>query len=293
MSDGRGKRDLPPLLRIEDIFHAVLAVPSEQQGAFLESCCGGDAELMAELRSLLEASEAEGLLGVQRAAAARAAGGAAIHGGVIGPYHLERLLGRGGMGAVYLAHRADGHFDQQVAIKLIDLPLATELFRERFRLERQILAGLVHPYIARLLDGGVSESGELYLVMEYVDGIPITEFCERQLLSLRERLALFKKVCEAVQFAHQNLVVHRDLKPDNILVVADGTPRPARLWHRQTAGTVPPKPLPGSLSRDCKFSRRSMRAPSKYWGGPSPLHPTPMLSVCCCSYCLPVGRPMR
>ena len=129
------------------------------------------------------------------------------------------------MGAVYLAHRADGHFEQQVAIKLIDLPLATDIFRERFRQERQILAGLQHPFIARLINGGVTAEGDLYLAMEYVAGIPIHRFCEAQGLSESQRLALFVRVCEAVQFAHQNLVVHRDLKPDNILVVEDGTPR--------------------------------------------------------------------
>ncbi len=129
------------------------------------------------------------------------------------------------MGAVYLAHRADGQFEQDVAIKLIDLPLATDLFRERFRQERQILAGLQHPYIARLLDGGVTENGDPYLVMEYVDGVPIHRFCDARNLSIPERVALFLRVCEAVQFAHQNLVVHRDLKPDNILVAEDATPR--------------------------------------------------------------------
>ncbi|MDP9014098.1 MAG: serine/threonine protein kinase [Pseudomonadota bacterium] len=225
MNDDRSKQDATPLRRIEDIFHAVLAVPGEQRSAVLESRCDGDTVLMAELHSFLKASEAEELVALQRAAAARAAADTNAHGRVIGPYRLDRLLGRGGMGAVYLARRADGHFDQEVAIKLIDLPLATDLFRERFRLERQILAGLVHPFIARLLDGGVSEMGELYLAMEYVDGVTITRFCQQHRLSLRQRLLLFSKVCAAVQFAHQNLVVHRDLKPDNILVVADGTPR--------------------------------------------------------------------
>ena len=129
------------------------------------------------------------------------------------------------MGAVYLAHRADGNFEQQVAIKLIDLPLTTSLFRERFRQERQILAGLRHPYIASLLDGGVSANGDLYLAMEYVDGMPIDRFCESRHFTISQRLELFLRVCEAVQFAHQNLVVHRDLKPDNILVVEDSTPR--------------------------------------------------------------------
>jgi tetratricopeptide (TPR) repeat protein len=138
---------------------------------------------------------------------------------------LDSLLGRGGMGVVYLAHRADGEFEQKVAIKLIDLPLATSTFRERFRQERQILAGLQHPYIARLLDGGVTANGDPYLVMEFVDGIPIHRYCEREKLTLRQRLKLFLQVCEAVQFAHQNFVVHRDLKPDNILIAADGAPR--------------------------------------------------------------------
>ena len=104
------------------------------------------------------------------------------------------------MGAVYLAHRADGQFEQTVAIKLIDLPLATDLFRERFRQERQILAELQHPYIARLLDGGVTADGDLYLVMEYVDGVPIHTFCEKQHLPVPQRIALFLRACEAVQF---------------------------------------------------------------------------------------------
>lgn len=142
----------------------------------------------------------------------------------VGAYEIDRLIGRGGMGAVYVAHRADGNFEQQVAIKVLDLPLATNLLRERFRQERQILAGLNHPWIARLLDGGVTTEGEPYLVMEYVDGIPIHRFCEERRLPVPERLRLFRNVCDAVQFAHQNLVVHRDLKPDNILVTKDGTP---------------------------------------------------------------------
>lgn len=103
---------------------------------------------------------------------------------------LDQLLGRDGMGAVYLAHRADGHFEQKVAIKLIDLPLATSVFRERFRQERQILAGLQHPYIARLLDGGVTEGGDPYLAMEYVDGVPIHRYCEENRLTQPRRLAL-------------------------------------------------------------------------------------------------------
>jgi len=222
MTDDSEQIDAQLLHRTEEIFHAVLGAPEGEREAVLEENCGGDTLLMAELRSLLAACEEEELLGTVRADASRVA---EAGGRWVGPYRIERLLGRGGMGAVYLAQRADGHFEQQVAIKVIDLPLATELFRERFRMERQILAGLNHPFIARLLDGGVSEGGELYLAMEYVDGVSIAKFCERKALSVRARLELFAKVCGAVQFAHQNLVVHRDLKPDNILVVADGTPR--------------------------------------------------------------------
>jgi len=180
---------------------------------------------MAEVRSLLKACAEEELLASTRIRQARIHASAGNDKRRVGAYEIDRLIGRGGMGAVYLAHRVDGNFEQQVAIKLIDLPLATDLFRERFRLERQILAGLNHPLIARLLDGGVTDEGEPFLVMEYVDGVPIHQFCENKRLSIADRLVLFKSVCEAVQFAHQNLVVHRDLKPDNILVMADGTPR--------------------------------------------------------------------
>lgn len=205
----------------EAIFHETVDLAEPTRTSVLETRCAGDTTLMAELRSLLQACEAE-QTHQDRATSDNSIG---IPLERVGPYALDRLLGRGGMGAVYLAHRADGHFSQQVAIKLIDLPLATNLFRERFRAERQILAGLVHPYIARLLDGGVTDGGELYLAMEYIEGVSITQFCDTHKLDTNARLALFRKVCDAVQFAHQNLVVHRDLKPDNILVDAEGTPR--------------------------------------------------------------------
>ncbi len=213
------------LLRIEAIFNEALSLPVAERPALIDARCDRDPALMSEVLSLLRACDAEEL-----ATASRSPEPGTIAGGLparsrIGPYELDRLLGRGGMGAVYLAHRADGHFEQQVAIKLIDLPLATDFFRERFRQERQILAGLQHPLIARLLDGGVSDEGDLYLAMEYVDGIPIHRFCEQKRLTVPQRLALFASVCDAVQYAHQNLVVHRDLKPDNILVATDGTPR--------------------------------------------------------------------
>jgi serine/threonine protein kinase len=210
---------------LQEIFHEMLALPEGQRAQALAARCGADLCLLAECVSLLNASQAEERLGSRCAAESRNDANPGTRRPPVGPYQLDRLLGRGGMGAVYLAHRIDGQFDQQVAIKLIDLPLATDLFRERFRLERQILAGLVHPFIARLLDGGVTEAGELYLAMEYVDGVPITRYANDNHLDLRQRVQLFAKVCGAVQYAHQSLVVHRDLKPDNIFVVVDGTPR--------------------------------------------------------------------
>jgi tetratricopeptide (TPR) repeat protein len=212
-------------LRIEAVFHEALEAPESARAELIAMRCGDDAELLAEVQAMLRASDTVEYLTASRSPGARSTLENLSDGRRIGPYELDRLLGRGGMGAVYLAHRADGQFEQQVAIKLIDLPLATDFFRERFRQERQILASLQHPYIARLLDGGVSGDGDLYLAMEYVDGVAIHRYCEQKQLSIPDRLRLFNHVCEAVQFAHQNLIVHRDLKPDNIFVAEDGTPR--------------------------------------------------------------------
>jgi len=208
---------------IETVFQEALELPEQDRQRLIEARCAGDRELAAEVRSLLDACEEE----AQTAETLRLEPqdeGAAAGIGRVGPYAIDRLLGRGGMGAVYLAHRADGQFEQRVAIKLIDLPLATEHFRERFRQERQILAELQHPYIARLLDGGTTSAGDLFLVMEYVDGTTIYRYCEEHQLSLKDRILLFLRVCEAVQFAHHHFVVHRDLKPDNVLVDQSGTP---------------------------------------------------------------------
>lgn len=209
--------------RVQAIFDEVISLPADRREARLDELCHPNAILRSDVRSLLIAHVAEAeTSGTLRDSSQTCQD--FLPQRRIGPYQIESLLGRGGMGAVYLAHRADGQYTKKVAIKLIDLPLATNLFRERFRNERQILAGLDHPLIARMLDGGVSIEGDLYLVMEYVDGEPINTFCTQRGLSLQERLKLFQGVCEAVQFAHQNLVVHRDLKPDNILVDSEGKP---------------------------------------------------------------------
>src|SRR5580692_4842286 len=219
------EKSVQNLLRVEAIFHEAIAVPLDARAELVAELSSGDAELAADVLSLLDACAAEETESASHRSNSHSSPQRAFEPRRIGSYQVDSLLGRGGMGAVYLAHRADGHFEQKVAIKLIDLPLATDVFRERFRQERQILAGLQHPYIARLLDGGVTQNGDLYLAMEYVDGVPIHTFCNQQHLSVPERIELFIRVCEAVQFAHQNLVVHRDLKPDNIFVAEDGTPR--------------------------------------------------------------------
>lgn len=207
--------------RLEAIFHEVSEAPPRERTARLEALCAGDTSLLEEASALLRA---------RGITASGAPSGPAESkdphiGRRMGPYRLDRLLGRGGMGAVYFARRVDGQFDQQVAVKVIGLPRASDMFRESFRRERQILARLSHPCIARMLDGGVSDDGELYLAMEYADGVPINRYCAQHSLSIRQRIELFKSVCTAVRFAHQNLVIHRDLKSDNILVLEDGTPK--------------------------------------------------------------------
>src|SRR5581483_9392434 len=143
----------------------------------------------------------------------------------IGPYRVLRKIGEGGMGAVYLAERDDAQYKKQVAIKLVRPGFASSFIVRRFRNERQILASLDHPNIARLLDGGTTDDGLPYFVMEYIEGQPIDRFCDEHRLTTAERLKLFRTACSAVHFAHQNLVVHRDLKPSNILVTPDGTPK--------------------------------------------------------------------
>ena len=143
----------------------------------------------------------------------------------IGLYKINREIGRGGMGTVYLATRDDDQYQKQVAIKVVKRGMDTDLVLARFRNERQILAGFDHPNIARLFDGGSTETGLPYFIMEYVEGQAIDEYCDSHRLSTAARLELFRTVCSAVQYAHQHLVIHRDIKPSNILVTADGVPK--------------------------------------------------------------------
>ena len=215
--------------RLQGLFDEAVALAPAERSSFLDRACGGDGELRRELESLLEQdARSTDVLGdvVSRAAARTAQAGAASPiGRRIGRYRIERELGHGGMGRVYLAVRDDDEYHMQVAIKLIRGGSYRPELLERFRSERQILANLDHANIARLMDGGTTEDGEPFVVMEYVEGEPIDRYCGSRRLSTEERLALFRTVCEAVQYAHRNLVVHRDIKPGNILVTSDGVPK--------------------------------------------------------------------
>ncbi|MFN0107448.1 MAG: serine/threonine protein kinase [Blastocatellia bacterium] len=216
--------------RIKQIFDQVIEAETGSQEGPLTAACAGDDGLRAEVEKLLRGHEqASGF--IEEPAVAKAAQilqisvEDALIGQQIGPYKVLREIGHGGMGQVYLAVRADDEYKKRVALKIIKRGMDTQEIIRRFRNERQILAGLDHPNIGKLLDGGTTEDGLPYFAMEYVAGKPITDYCDDRKLSTIERLKLFRHVCAAIQFAHQNLVVHRDIKPSNILVTEDGTPK--------------------------------------------------------------------
>ena len=197
-------------------------LPEAQRIASLRARRIEDTAVLAEVESLLRAASASGgFLGVPRKPPAEELIPDGTLGIRLGAWRITRLLGRGGMGEVYEAIRADGNFEQRVAIKLLQREAAAQM--ERFQAERQILARLEHPGIARLYDGGVTEDGRPFMTMEFVEGRPITDYCKITNATLEQRVALFLQVCDAVAYAHRNLVVHRDLKPSNILVTPNGT----------------------------------------------------------------------
>ncbi len=257
--------------RVEELFEAALERPVGERAAWLREACWDDPELHDRVRRLLAAHErSEGVL-------EHPADGAAALLGLrprretlarVGPYRLTREIGRGGMGSVFLAERDDEQFRQQAAVKLVHPDLDGEEVVRRFRAERQILASLRHPGIARLLDGSVAEDGRPYLVMEYVDGEPIDAFCDRRALPLDERLRLFCTVARAVHHAHRNLVVHRDLKPSNVLVSRDGE---VRLLDFGIAKLLDPASLPHTVPvtrTGDRLMTPQYAAPEQVRGGP-------------------------
>ncbi len=208
---------------VQALFDAALEQAPEQRASFVHRACGDDAALRDEVESLLRADGATATaLDTTADRALGLAPPAAVAPDRVGAFAIDRRIGAGGMGEVYLAHRAEGGFEQQVAIKLIRAGAGSGQVVQRFTRERQILARLSHPNIARLFDGGATADGRPYFVMEYVDGRPITAHCDGRGASLAERLRLMVDVCDAVHHAHRSLVIHRDLKPDNILVTDAG-----------------------------------------------------------------------
>jgi serine/threonine protein kinase/tetratricopeptide (TPR) repeat protein len=246
---------------IERLFNVALDLDGPDRERFLDRACIGEPALRAHVEALLRNDEAiehdsflrtpalgerflvpppDELVSSSQATVER-----------VGKYRIRRWLAEGGMGAVYLAERDDGAFEQTVAVKLLNTRFPSSRLVRRFQRERQTLANLNHPNIARLLDGGVTSDGAPYLVMEYVDGLPIDAHCRRHRLTIRQRLSLFLRVCDAVQYAHQNLIVHRDLKPTNILVTDAGIPKLVDFGIAKVLETNPQggaaRPLTGTM----------------------------------------------
>src|SRR6185295_16850971 len=219
--------------QVEEIFQAALDLSPEDRNRYVSDVCKEDTELKRDVESLLSQYDSAGELLEEP-----------VYGNTemsvfesfveekdpmlgrrLGSYRIEREIGRGGMGAVYEASRADNEFNKRAAIKLVKRGMDTDFVLRRFRKERQILAALDHPHIAGLLDGGTTEDGLPYFVMEYIEGQPLYSYCDTNQLTITERLKLFRSICDAVHYAHQKQVVHRDIKPSNVLVTSEGIPK--------------------------------------------------------------------
>lgn len=215
---------------IDEILDAVLEIAPSDRSVFLDAKCGDDETLRLKVKKLLATMEkAEDFLEAPPAESVfrlfKEESEENLIGRQIGVYRLVRLIGQGGMGSVFLASRIDKEFRKEVAIKIVSSPWHSDEIKDNFRRERQILARLEHENIARLLDGGTTDENVPFLVMEYVEGLPVTRYCTQKKFSVGEKLRLFLKICEPVKYAHQNLIIHRDLKPSNIMITDDGTPK--------------------------------------------------------------------
>jgi tetratricopeptide (TPR) repeat protein len=216
--------------RLRELFEQAAELAPQERERFVQQSCGHDTTMSRELRELLAADSAAiddgfwNYSAFHHEVVEESAANSAI-GEIIGHYRLVEVIGKGGMGSVYRGERTDDAFEKSVAVKLIDSGFYSPDLIAHFRSERQILANLEHPNIARLLDGGARPDGAPYLIMEFVEGISPYDYCNRHYLNIPQRLQIFRQVCSAVHYAHQNMVIHRDLKPGNILVTADGTPK--------------------------------------------------------------------
>lgn len=220
--------------QIEAIFLEASELEGDARSGYLDRACPDDG-VRAEVEKLLRQYEdSDSFISQPLAGSTRGSVLASLMddsdedpltGKVVGRYRIEREVGRGGMGAVYEASRADGEYRQRVAVKVVKRGIDTDFVLRRFRNERQILAALDHPFITRLIDGGTTDDGRPYFVMEYIEGLPLHEYADSEKLAIDVRLRLFAKVCETVEYAHSKLVIHRDLKPSNIFIAGDGNPR--------------------------------------------------------------------
>ena len=259
--------------RVQHVFLAVADLPLPERTARLEELCRGDAALLAEVESLLRAESSEGtaLAPALKAAIqteAESLLGGRIEGSRIGAYHVIREIGRGGMGSVYLASRADEEYESDVAIKVVRPGFDTDFILRRFRRERQILARLHHPNIARLFDGGTTENQLPYLVMEYINGSHITNYAAEHRLSVKDRLRLFLPVCSAVEYAHRAFIVHRDLKPGNILVDVTGTPKLLDFGISKLLHSEPRDPNDTNDTHDSVMATPDYASPEQIVGDP-------------------------
>src|ERR1041384_6668362 len=219
--------------QVEEIFQAALDLSPDDRDRYVSDVCANDTELRRDVESLLSQYDSAGELLEQP-----------VYGNTelsvlesfvekkdpmlgrrLGSYRIEKEIGRGGMGAVYEASRADNEFNKRAAIKLVKRGMDTDFILRRFRKERQILAAADHPHTARLLDGGTTEDGLPYFVMEFIEGQPLYNYCDTNQLTIAERLKLFRSICDALHYAHQKQVVHRDIKPSNVLVTSEGVPK--------------------------------------------------------------------
>lgn len=250
--------------RAKEVLDEALDLDTEARPAFIQEACGGDAELLSEVETLLRLDEETELSDfIDRPLFTLHQGEAESSplGRVVGRYRLVQEIGRGGMGTIYLAERADEEIEHKVALKILKRGLDTDEIIGRFRRERQIVARLNHPNIANFLDAGTTDDGLPYFVLERVEGRPIDRYCDEEDLSVEERLRLFLTVCDAVHFAHQNLVVHRDLKPGNILVAENGAPK---LLDFGIAKILADDGGPGDVTRaEVRFFTRDYASPEQ------------------------------